>query len=516
MKNFFKTHTVLAVILAVVILLAAVWTPIIITLTKSGEDSMSPQNSEPAKTDVSSYNQEDNTQADNSSADNASQNESSKISVTDGVQSAAESEDTKSSYSSTNQGNTAKPQKNPDLPELSGGAKVNESPLANTYKLLTLQKKLTIGYLGGSITSGSSAKKIIKNGAVFSEDGSMLSSYVNRVSAWFSEKFPDAKIETVNAGLSDTHSQFGLYRLEKTLMNTNGHDMPDLVFIEFTTNDWIYGEHTAEVIEKEVESIVVNIRKINEYADIVFVATNTSSLESSAVKQAHKAVADHYGLPFIDVGSVLQDKKNNKGVGAESASNGTLYYTVDNLHPSALGYSVYLQEISNALKEHLDGLNLKSNKLYSYKDNAVEPIFSKLISPVIISADKLKISGKATYYPLSLTAMMYGTSVDKASSVRVADSYVKMENGSSVTASFSGNYLGVLLLMSENNTEIEYSIDGGKWEDFAVDSSTLSHQRYSHTQAFSLKCSLSDGKHTVVIKAKGNSAVVLGGLLTAK
>ena len=45
-------------------------------------------------------------------------------------------------------------------------------------------------------------------------------------------------------------------------MNTNGHDMPDLVFIEFTTNDWNQGDE----LKTEIESLVRNIYKLNPYA----------------------------------------------------------------------------------------------------------------------------------------------------------------------------------------------------------------------------------------------------------
>ena len=76
---------------------------------------------------------------------------------------------------------------------------VTESPLMNTYKLLTNEKKLTIGYIGGSITMGASA-------------GDVRKSWSHLVSGWFSEQFPEATIETINAGVSDTATNFGIYR----------------------------------------------------------------------------------------------------------------------------------------------------------------------------------------------------------------------------------------------------------------------------------------------------------------
>ena len=499
MKDFFIKNKILIIILSAVILLTAIWTPVIVILTKSNIDNTVTSSAVSVNTDISSVESV------------ASESESSEVSHINDESS--DYEPYSSSVSS--KVNSKKPQKN-DLPELEGGAEVNESALANTYKLLTLQKKLTIGYFGGSITGGSSAKKVIRNGGVFSEDGSMMDSYVNRVSSWFKEKFPEAKIETVNSGVSDTHSQFGVYRLEDTLMNSKGHDMPDLVFIEFTTNDWIYGDHTKEVIKAEVESIIVNIRKINPYADIVIVATNVSSIENSEAKQAHKEVADYYGLPFIDVGSELQKNKTGRGYPAESAKNGTLYYTTDNLHPSAEGFKVYLKTITPVLSEHLDGLELKSNKLYSYRDNTPSQLSSDLITPNTVQADKFTLLDKATLKPYALTVSMYGTSVNKAKMVSIVDWCVSVEKDGSIKADFVGNSLGIFISMSDNNVEIEYSIDGGEWNTFAVNNSKLSHQKYAHLQAFSLKNGLSDGSHTVTIRNKCNKTVNIGGILAEK
>ena len=132
------------------------------------------------------------------------------------------------------------------------------STLSNTYNLLKNKKKLTIGFLGGSITYGSSAERVIENGQFIPDKkGDISDSYANRVVNWFKSQYPDAQIEAVNSGVAGTHSQLGLYRLEKTLMNECGHSMPDLIFIEFTSNDWIYPEHTAEITKTEVEGLDV-------------------------------------------------------------------------------------------------------------------------------------------------------------------------------------------------------------------------------------------------------------------
>lgn len=65
----------------------------------------------------------------------------------------------------------------------------DDNPLSNTYRALKYDKKLTVGYLGGSITFGSSAINDMTddNGNVLPGDISL--SYANRTTKWFTEQF---------------------------------------------------------------------------------------------------------------------------------------------------------------------------------------------------------------------------------------------------------------------------------------------------------------------------------------
>ncbi len=257
--------------------------------------------------------------------------------------------------------------------------------MSNTYlKLTSGDKKLTLGFIGGSITLGSSAKSVIVDGAVVSKDGDIMQSYVNRVSNWFRDTYPDANIETVNAGISDTATNFGIYRLEQNLMNSVGHNMPDLVFVEFTTNDFGYETQGKEEIKIQAESIFRNIWSHNPYAEIVMVSTNVYSASQSIA--AYREVCEYYGISFIDVGGPLQSLKKSRGYSAEKS--GCLYYTVDNLHPSAKGYEVYFDIIKPVLSDNLIG----GAALINHKELLPAPISDKLIDrPGIVKAEELNI-----------------------------------------------------------------------------------------------------------------------------
>ncbi|MBR3961731.1 MAG: SGNH/GDSL hydrolase family protein, partial [Clostridia bacterium] len=178
------------------------------------------------------------------------------------------------------------------------GATSTETPLSNSVKLLNTEKKLTIGYIGGSITLGSSAAQYL-SGSDLNKEANLMNSWVNRMSTYFATNYPNATIETVNAGISNTQTNFGIYRLTKHLMNTDGHDMPDLVFIEFTSNDWNDGDD----LKVEIESLFRNIYAANPYAEIVVLSTNVNSANAS--RKLYRELCEEYNIPFVDVGSKL-------------------------------------------------------------------------------------------------------------------------------------------------------------------------------------------------------------------
>lgn len=394
-----------------------------------------------------------------------------------------------------------------------------KSALQNTYNLLTKENRLTIGYFGGSITCGGSARHIIENGQKVPEkSGTIMDSYVNRTTSWIKEMFPKSQIETVNAGVSGTHSQLGLYRLEGTLMNNNGHNIPDLVFIEFTSNDWVYGDHTVDIIKAEVESLIINIREINPFADIVIIATNTMDLQNSPKKQAHKDVADHYRLPFIDVGIALQKMKNTDPESAptESAEKCTLKYTADNLHPSALGYAVYMAEIKDVLAPHLNKENC-GDEIINHTENAPVPLSNELYSPKLITVNEMQLPKGAKIVESPLTVPLHGTLIEESYEYSIAENHMILEPQKSITTTFNGNILGILVGMQRKvDLSLSYSIDGNEWQEFGINDSRLSFERYPHTQAYFLKAGLTGRKHTVTLKNTASEIAKIGALLAQK
>lgn len=402
-------------------------------------------------------------------------------------------------------GKNTKPQ-GPNIVEY--GAASAETQLSNTFKLLCSgEKKLTIGYLGGSITSGSTAAQIVAK-----QKGDIALSYVNRVSNWFKEEYPDATIETVNAGVSDTATNYGIFRLETTLMNEKGHDMPDLVFVEYTSNDWFYDTQSKDEVLIQIESLIRNIWDKNPYAEIVFLSTQVA-FKSDSVK-AYKEIAEKYNIPFIDVGTPLRRAKKEK-CGNIDESSGTYYYTTDNLHPSAAGFQVYFDTIQPVLKELLT-FDVKDWKLYDYRANLSTPYYKNLITnPQIVTVDSLTFSGDAVVAAKPISVSMYDTMVLGTKSIKIVENCIDVTGKTTITGKFSGTALGFLFEIKggKKSFKLRYQIDGGEWKELGVNSKSWAFQMYSHSQVFMLSHDLGDGGHTVNIEFDDDSQTFFGGLL---
>ncbi len=394
-----------------------------------------------------------------------------------------------------------------------------QNPLANTVRALKNDKKLTVGYLGGSITNGYTAAYNVKDdGTVENTGGNILLSYVNRTTDWLEKAFPDATIESVNAGVSDTATNLGVYRLAPQLMNEDGHDMPDLVFVEFTSNDWIYDDcitQSRKDIRRQIESLVLNIYEKNPYADIVFVFTARS--ENASSRPVYVEVAEKYGIPTVDMGIALQKLMTARG--AANESKGNYYYTVDNLHPSALGYGVYFEEIEKTLTPYLTSAVYYEGKCDHTKALPEASSRSLWRSPTILPASSFTVTGNAAKGG-GLNVTLFGTS--KTASKNIAftpDSLTITEEGTKVAFDFTGTTLALPFFMTSSGINMEYTIDGKDVKNLTVDTDFLSFQRYAHTQLFVLEQELAYGTHAVELTFRSTSDgkvnVRLGGACVA-
>lgn len=167
---------------------------------------------------------------------------------------------------------------------------------------------ITVGFLGGSITQGSLSS-------------TPQTCYAYLVYRWWAEKFPNAKISYVNAGIGGTNSQFGVARVGEDLLSHK----PDFVLTEFSVNDDCV-PHFQETYEGLVRTILKS--------GCALLLMNNVCYDSGVnAEDMHLPVAVHYGVPMVSMKSSIyaalqRGEMKNRDV------------TPDDLHPNDAGHQL--------------------------------------------------------------------------------------------------------------------------------------------------------------------------------
>ena len=195
----------------------------------------------------------------------------------------------------------------------------NQVRLANAMKKAEAGEEITVAYIGGSITQGSSA----------GDDGC----YARLVTNWFENTFADAKINYCRAGIGATGSYIGVHRVQRDVLSNN----PDIVFVEFSVND------TTENTMRNVNSYDSLLRKIwsSDSAPAV-VCIGMTQENGTSFQNYHYDIAKSYDLPFISYRNAILDVINNGYIQWTDISD-------DDIHPNTMGHKVLTDIITHYL-----------------------------------------------------------------------------------------------------------------------------------------------------------------------
>lgn len=186
----------------------------------------------------------------------------------------------------------------------------------NLYRLMNVMERaahgeeITIAYIGGSITDGSSASP---------KD---TSCYAYLSTKWWEDTFPDATINYINAGIGATDSYLGVHRLQDDVLVYE----PDLVITEFSVND--YRSWNKETYESLLRTILLSD---NEPAVIALLL---------GTEQEYNYATEHAQAAFkLNVSTI-----NYAAVLSEGRKNGTLSWEAvgdpDGVHPANGGHAL--------------------------------------------------------------------------------------------------------------------------------------------------------------------------------
>lgn len=181
--------------------------------------------------------------------------------------------------------------------------------------------RITIGFLGGSITQGAAAE-------------THTTCYAYLVFDWWVKKFPKSAFTYVNAGIGGTTSQFGASRAESDLLVYR----PDVVFVEFSVND-----ENNSFYQETYEGLV---RKIYDapLKPALTLIHNIMYDHGKTAQEIHQEVGEHYDLPCVAMGPTIYAE-----VKAGRILNRDI--TPDDLHPNTKGHALVASVIIDYLEK---------------------------------------------------------------------------------------------------------------------------------------------------------------------
>lgn len=339
--------------------------------------------------------------------------------------------------------------------------------LNNTIYKLKNNKKLNVGFFGGSITEGAGAS-----------DPSMC--WRSLTMQWLRERYPDCEINEIMAAIGGTGSDLGAYRCEKDLLSGD----PDLVFLEFSCND---AEEPFLPIVNNVESIYRKIWTKNPETEIIVVYTMIQSMDETITsgrviesRAAHMATALYYGnMLQIDMGEVLRRRVLLAGGDWNT-------YTVDTVHPNDEGYSIYADVVISRLKEALS----------KDADGLRERVLPK------------SLFGEKSYVGAHLVDAKNATFgegwsfEEKSLCDRYPTYFEATEPGAELEYSFKGIRIGLYWMMAKDSGNIEYSVDGGEWKE--ASSWDFYCKNFNRAHRMMLTDDMERGEHTLRLRVSKN------------
>ena len=203
----------------------------------------------------------------------------------------------------------------------------NQVRLANVVKKLQAGEKVTVAYLGGSITQGSSA----------GDD----KCYARLTTNWLEEKFPDAEINYVRAGIGATGSYIGVHRADRDVLAYS----PDLVFIDFSVNDTT---ERTEINKQAYESLLRKLLKAESAPAVVTIAMTMD--DGTSFQQYHEEIVKKYDVPMISYKNAILDVIDKGYIKWTDISD-------DNIHPNIPGHQVLTDLITNYLQSVIDNVD---------------------------------------------------------------------------------------------------------------------------------------------------------------
>lgn len=197
----------------------------------------------------------------------------------------------------------------------------------NWYRIKECMKKakqgdkLTVGFLGGSITQGSLSS-------------TPETCYAYLVYDWWKNKFPQTEMIFINGGIGGTTSQFGVSRVKDHVLKYK----PDFMLAEFAVND-----DNTEFFMETYEGLVRKILS-DECKPALMLMNNVKYDDGLNAEDMHLAVAKAYDVPMVSMKHTIWPE-------VESGRIPNREITPDDLHPNDAGHALVAEVITTFLEQ---------------------------------------------------------------------------------------------------------------------------------------------------------------------
>lgn len=363
-------------------------------------------------------------------------------------------------------------------PEMIANSRYNEGNkvrLAKVIKKLQANEEITVAYIGGSITQGSSA-------------GNDLC-YARLTTNWLQSKFPEAKINYVNAGVGATGSFYGASRVERDVISHN----PDLVFVEFSVND------STDRTNTNKEAYAALLRKVWASSKSPAIVTIAMTQENgTSFQEHHGEIVKTFDLPMISYKNVILDVIDKGYITWKDISN-------DNIHPNVPGHALLTDLITNYLQSVIDDVDNISGEESDFEADKYTGM--KYINLTFYSAADIEPTKMGGFEKLDqFTNFQNVWVISKTDGQFTEEDAIEFE--------FEGTRLEVMASkLKSAATKVDVYVDG---ELSTTIDCNFRNGWGDYMELFPVAVELSEGKHTVKFLPQSSSKgayFYLGGLI---
>ena len=332
------------------------------------------------------------------------------------------------------------------------------------FKQALAKGKVKIGFAGGSITTAKT-----------------LSNWPMYIRGWFVDSFKDVRLTVVNSAIGATGSLCALSLAKKEFIDTSC----DLVFVEFAVNDNGADRdermRTREGLIRKLLSANIDVVIVYTFYQSMFKQADNGEIPDSIAD--FEKLAEHYGISSVYMANAAYDR----------VKRGMIPWNMwlpDGTHPKNLGSYLYAEKVIEFLEAELarnDGINTPKG------ENMPSPLHEmNWQNTEEIPFEQVKTNGS--------------WSVEREVFIPwFEEKLYTYAPHDSLSFEFEGRGLAIVFSYGKSSGKLEYSIDGGEWQEYAYERCWWVPDE-NFTNAVRFADDLKLGKHTFDLRVTHGDA----------